>query len=115
LDCDALKALPGLNEKSIADHTALMIGKVKENIIVKRALCMSVPSDVLLVGSTHPFSLSNNILCGKYGVLLAFKSITIAKQQEIGQNLCQHIIGKIIIFYNLIFYLITIYYLFFHI
>ncbi|XP_011505574.1 PREDICTED: elongation factor Ts, mitochondrial [Ceratosolen solmsi marchali] len=93
LDSDKLKALSGPDGISIADHTALMIGQIRENINIKRALAISVPSDILLIGSTHPFSSNNNVLYGKYGVLLAFKSKALEMQQEIGENLCQHIIG----------------------
>ena len=93
LDADALKALPTIDGKTVADHSALAIGTLGENLSVKRALCMNVPSDVYLSGFTHPASTeSGPVSYGKYGALLAFK--TEENKDEIGKQLCQHIIGK---------------------
>lgn len=93
LDADALKTLSALDGKTIADHSALTIGNLGENIVVRRALCMNVPSDVKLIGITHPAPVEPSPVCyGKYGALLAFK--TEENEEEIGRQLCQHIIGN---------------------
>ncbi|CAB0035336.1 unnamed protein product [Trichogramma brassicae] len=92
LDANALKSLSAHDGISVADHSALAIGTLGENIAVKRALCMSVPNDVHLVGFSHPAaSEPGKVLYGKYGALLAFK--TQDNPIELGKQLCQHIIG----------------------
>lgn len=92
LDAEALKQIPAHDGRSIADHSALTIGTVGENIGVKRALCMSVSPDVTLTGCTHPAPINPlPASFGKYGSLLAFK--TAQPNEQLGQQLCQHIIG----------------------
>ncbi|XP_015126015.1 elongation factor Ts, mitochondrial [Diachasma alloeum] len=92
LDAEALKNLPAVDGKTVADHAALTIGTIGENIAVKRALCMSVDPSIQLVGCTHPASV-NPIPAsfGRYGALLAFKSPS--ENKTLGMQLCQHIIG----------------------
>lgn len=93
LDADALKSLPAVDGKTIADHSALSIGSLGENINVKRALCMSVAPDVYLAGCTHPAPVESvPTSFGKYGALIAFK--TAVDEESIGKQLCQHIIGQ---------------------
>ncbi|KAJ8670548.1 hypothetical protein QAD02_001807 [Eretmocerus hayati] len=92
LDSDTLRALSANDGKSLADHSALTIGTLGENIGFRRALCMCVPPDVYLAGVSHPAPAeSGPISCGKYGALLAFK--TTEDHELIGKQLCQHIIG----------------------
>lgn len=94
LDSELLKNMPAIDGKSIADHIALTIGNVGENISVKRALCMSIQDEnIELLGCTHPAPV-NPIPAsfGKYGALLAFKCQPTNK--SLGMQLCQHIIGK---------------------
>ncbi|XP_008211425.1 elongation factor Ts, mitochondrial [Nasonia vitripennis] len=92
LDADALKALKALDGKLLADHCALTIGTLGENIGLRRALCMNVPDDVILTGYTHPAPAeAGPITYGRYGALLAYK--TEETQEDIGKQLCQHIIG----------------------
>lgn len=98
LDADALRALQALDGKPLADHCALAIGTLGENIGVRRALCMNVPSDVILTGYTHPAPAETGpISYGKYGALLAYR--TEETQEDIGKQLCQHIIGKVKFFF----------------
>ncbi|XP_014204136.1 elongation factor Ts, mitochondrial [Copidosoma floridanum] len=92
LDADALKALQALDGKSVADHSALAIGTLGENILVRRALCMYVPQDTVLFGYSHPTPTeSGSTSFGRYGALVAFK--TTDDKETIGKQLCQHIIG----------------------
>lgn len=94
LDGEILKQIPAHDGKSIADHSALTMGTVGENISVKRALCMSVGSDVNLAGCTHPTPVNPlPVSFGKYGSLLAYK--TAEPNVQLGMQLCQHIIGNI--------------------
>ncbi|XP_066595658.1 elongation factor Ts, mitochondrial [Prorops nasuta] len=89
---DTLKALPAMDGKSLGDHTALTIGSVGENIIIKRATCLSTNSDVQLYGCTHPISTGSlPVSFGKYGALIALQASS--PQSSLGPQLCQHIIG----------------------
>lgn len=92
LDSEALKALPALDGKLVADHSALAIGTVRENIGIRRALCMTVPDGVNLSGCTHPSPL-NPVLTGlgRYGAVIAYKSAN--ENKLFVDQLCQHIIG----------------------
>ncbi|XP_015610522.1 elongation factor Ts, mitochondrial isoform X2 [Cephus cinctus] len=92
LDSEALNALSAPDGKLLADHSALTIGSVGENLAIKRALCMSVQPGVTLAGYSHPASIHPaSPALGRYGTLLALKG---AENNELLPNqLCQHIIG----------------------
>ncbi|XP_043287705.1 elongation factor Ts, mitochondrial isoform X4 [Venturia canescens] len=91
LDSETVKMLPALDGKTLADHSALTIGSVAENIGIRRALCIKVHPDVKLAGCTHPAPANPlSMSFGKYGAILAYKS---AKDDLLGTQLCQHIIG----------------------
>ncbi|XP_057330397.1 elongation factor Ts, mitochondrial isoform X1 [Microplitis mediator] len=92
LDAEMLKGISTGDGKNLADHVALTIGSIGENIFIKRALCMNVNKDLQLVGCTHPTPVNSlPVSFGKYGALLAFKSSPTNKL--LGIQLCQHIIG----------------------
>ncbi|XP_034943364.1 elongation factor Ts, mitochondrial [Chelonus insularis] len=92
LHTDCLKDIKAHDGKILADHVALTIGNVGENITLKRALCMKVSSPIQLVGCTHPAPVNTiPVSFGKYGALLAFKSDP--PNRLLGMQLCQHIIG----------------------
>ncbi|XP_033104794.1 elongation factor Ts, mitochondrial-like isoform X2 [Anneissia japonica] len=87
---------------SVKDITALTIGKIGENITVKRAVCMHVPVGHILGSYVHSMAKTsilktNDCSLGKYGALVAAHSIkkSSAKMQpdEFGRRLCQHIVG----------------------
>ena len=93
LDAEALKNIPVHDGKTIADHSALTIGVVGENIGIRRALCMNVSADVILSGCTHPASISTvPASFGRYGSLVAYR--TAHQKDQLGMQLCQHIIGE---------------------
>ncbi|XP_046822541.1 elongation factor Ts, mitochondrial isoform X2 [Vespa crabro] len=92
LDTDALKALPANDGKTLADHSALTIGTIGENITLRRALCMRVQGDAVVFGGTHPAPMNPiPVSFGRYGALIAVKG----KEDKmiLGTQLCQHIIG----------------------
>lgn len=92
LDAQFLKNLPAEDGKPIADHAALLIGNVGENVSLARATLFGVAPDVQLAACTHPAPMdSSRISYGKYGALLAYKSEE--GNEVLGQQLCQHIIG----------------------
>ena len=96
--------LPGEDGKLLSDHTALLIGRVGENVTLRRAYCFQASEEILVAGYTHPIPQNTNkTLFGKYGALVAFKQIlpgsteeTVTKLpvEQLGRLLCQHIIGK---------------------
>lgn len=97
LDAEALKALLAADGKSLADHSALTIGSVGENIDVKRALCINVAPDVKLAGCTHPAPVNPvPVSFGKYGAILAYRSA--GNDDLLGTQLCQHVIGNLFFF-----------------
>lgn len=89
----------------MADHVALAIGNLSENLTLRRAVCYRACDGVKLAGYTHPAPLvENKILLGKYGALIAFKESLPASDekfpmQQLGRQLCQHIVGKLNIFF----------------
>ncbi|XP_043500185.1 elongation factor Ts, mitochondrial isoform X2 [Polistes fuscatus] len=92
LDTETLKALPAKDGKTLADHSALIIGTIGENITLRRALCMRVQGEALVFGGTHPAPMNPiPISFGRYGALVAVKG----KEDKmiLGTQLCQHIIG----------------------
>lgn len=98
LDAEALKALLAADGKSLADHSALTIGSVGENIDVKRALCINVAPDVKLAGCTHPAPVNPvPVSFGKYGAILAYRSA--GNDDLLGTQLCQHVIGNLFFFF----------------
>lgn len=101
-------ALNSLEGKCLADHVAVTIGNLGENIILRRATCLNTKDTGLKVmGLTHPSNIIGlNFFSGKYGSLIVYR-----KQQkdhknnerylensnnEIIRQLCQHVIGKYI-------------------
>lgn len=92
LDTEALKVIQTANGKTLADHTALTIGNVGENIHLRRALYMSVGPGIKIYGCTHPTPINPvPISFGRYGTLIAVKSHK--NTDVLGMQLCQHIIG----------------------
>lgn len=99
LDTEALKDLPATDGKPLADHSALVIGNVGENLCVRRALCISVEEGVSLAGYSHPAPVSATAdPVGKYAAIVAFKAPEDVDQ--LGRRLCQHVIGKFHIFFT---------------
>ncbi|XP_076764219.1 elongation factor Ts, mitochondrial [Xylocopa sonorina] len=89
---ESINELCASDGKSLADHSALTIGSVGENINIRRALFMSVQPGVHLYGCTHPTPV-NPVppSFGRYGALIALKSEE--RKEILGLQLCQHVIG----------------------
>lgn len=93
--------------KSLADHVAITIGNLGENITLRRAMCLNTRDTGLnVMGLTHPSNTGSNSHSGKYGSLLIYrkqpdtekinqKSMD-SSHSEILRQMCQHIIGKCI-------------------
>ncbi|XP_012252194.2 elongation factor Ts, mitochondrial [Athalia rosae] len=92
LDSDTLKQLPASDGKSLADHSALVIGNVGENLCIRRALCVNVKDGVSLAGYSHPAPATPSAdRVGKYASIVAFSATE--KSEQLGRQLCQHVIG----------------------
>lgn len=96
---DALKNIKFSDDKTLADHLALLIGTVGENATLKRAICYKTPENVTLVGYAHstsdqPQNMEDGLF-GKYGAIAAFKSQTPidAEKHELQTKILQHIVG----------------------
>nr|ACO15630.1 Elongation factor Ts, mitochondrial precursor [Caligus clemensi] len=88
--------------KTLADLIALNIGRIGENIVLKRSVLFSVPEGVSLSAVTHPSARIDNedVLYGRLGTILAYSKDPhhgiIPEGQTVGsmaRQLCQHIIG----------------------
>ena len=98
LDSKKLNVLLGPDGKSLADHVALTIGLVGENMVLKRAILMSTSSDILLSGYSHPAPASlDEPMLGKYGAMVAIcskdKKPLTEESHDLGKQLCQHVVG----------------------
>lgn len=102
-----LLALNGVEGKSLADHIAVTIGNLGENVALRRATCLNTQNTGLnIMGLTHPSTSSNgtNFLSGKYGSIVIYrKKIDDEKmnqqplentRDEILRQMCQHVIGN---------------------
>ncbi|XP_050528888.1 elongation factor Ts, mitochondrial [Daktulosphaira vitifoliae] len=100
-----LMALSGTEGKSLADHIAVTIGNLGENLTLRRATCLNTQDTGLnIIGVTHPAnSTGNHYLTGKYGSLIIYrrhlddhnineKSLD-NSHNEILRQMCQHVIG----------------------
>lgn len=98
LDGKAVGSLAAPDGKTLADHVALQIGILGENMVLKRAVLISVSDKILLSGHSHPAPQDpNSPLLGKYGAIVAYhpkdnEPLT-DETQTIGRHLCQHVIG----------------------
>ncbi|XP_050438215.1 elongation factor Ts, mitochondrial [Adelges cooleyi] len=100
-----LMALSGTEGKSLADHIAMTIGNLGENLTLRRATCLNTHGTGLnITGLTHPANTTgNNYFAGKYGSLIIYRrhldnDIISEKSMESSHNeilrqMCQHVIG----------------------
>ncbi|XP_068140479.1 elongation factor Ts, mitochondrial [Drosophila tropicalis] len=97
-EADALKNLPTVEGRILADHLALLIGAVGENASIRRALCFKVDNGVRLAGYAHPaptnVSTTEDITqVGKYGAIMAYRSEHRLQDIEFNKSICQQIVG----------------------
>ncbi|KAK7810743.1 hypothetical protein U0070_027471 [Myodes glareolus] len=91
-----LAAGPG-TEGSLKDHLALAIGKLGENMILKRAAWVKVPSGFYVGSYVHGVTQSpslHNLVLGKYAALVVCEICEqSANLQDVGRRLGQHVVG----------------------
>lgn len=91
--------------KSLADHIAITIGNIGENVTLRRATCLNTQDTGLnIIGLTHPTNTSGiNFSFGRYGSILIYRKkfedekinqLLGSSRDEILRQMCQHVIGK---------------------
>ncbi|CAP39598.1 Protein CBR-TSFM-1 [Caenorhabditis briggsae] len=81
--------------KNMREVLSLAIGKLGENMAVKRVKAYKAPEGTTLFGASHPKDGSDELPMGRFISLVALKQTSkgsISSQQLAGQ-ICQHIIG----------------------
>ncbi|KAL7989811.1 hypothetical protein Chor_012477 [Crotalus horridus] len=85
----------------LTDQLALAIGKLGENMVVKRAACISVPENLFIGSYVHgspseSSSLLSNMLFGRYGAMVICSSSEEdpkSDMTEMSRRLAQHVVG----------------------
>lgn len=99
LESESLKNLKLDDGKTLNEHLALLIGKLGENTVLKRAICYKTTEAIKLFGMTHPAPPSlieeGKVMLGKYGTIAAFNSNTSESPEvrQVYRKVCQHIVG----------------------
>ncbi|XP_047439612.1 elongation factor Ts, mitochondrial [Mugil cephalus] len=80
---------------SLADQVALTIGRLGENMSVKRAVTVGVPADWHIGSYIHGgVSGQTEVAMGRYGALVVFQGGKEGEQDTLGRKLGQHIVGE---------------------
>ncbi|XP_041633606.1 elongation factor Ts, mitochondrial isoform X2 [Cheilinus undulatus] len=80
---------------SLADRVALTIGRLGENMSVKRAVTLSVPDEWDVGSYVHGGVNSQaEVAMGRYGALVVFQGGREGEQDMLGRKLGQHIVGE---------------------
>lgn len=95
LSSDELCKLSADEGTSLADRVALTIGRLGENMSIKRAVSLSIPAE-WDVGSYIHGGVSNQteVAMGRYGALVVFQGGKEGEQHTLGRKLGQHIVGE---------------------
>ncbi|XP_034022584.1 elongation factor Ts, mitochondrial [Thalassophryne amazonica] len=80
---------------SLADQVALTIGRLGENMMLKRAVMVGVPAEWHIGSYVHnAMSGHSDVAMGRYGGLVIFQSSLDGQQETLGRKLAQHIVGE---------------------
>ncbi|XP_023279388.1 elongation factor Ts, mitochondrial [Seriola lalandi dorsalis] len=80
---------------SLADQVALTIGRLGENMSLKRAVTVGVPAEWHIGSYVHGgVSGQTEVAMGRYGALVVFQGGKEAEQETLGRKLGQHIVGE---------------------
>ncbi|XP_029906451.1 elongation factor Ts, mitochondrial [Myripristis murdjan] len=92
---DELSKLSVAEGASLADHVALTIGRLGENMAVKRAVTVGVPAEWHIGSYVHGgVAGQTDVLMGRYGALVVFQGGKEGAQEVLGRKLGQHIVGE---------------------
>ncbi|XP_061076310.1 elongation factor Ts, mitochondrial [Conger conger] len=95
LSAEELAALSVSEGARLADLLALTIGRLGENISLKRALAVVVPADWHIGSYVHGSgSGAAGVTMGRYGALVVFQGGQPGDTQALGRRLGQHVVGE---------------------
>ncbi|KAM4613294.1 elongation factor Ts, mitochondrial [Polymixia lowei] len=95
LEAEALSKLSVGEGASLADQVALTIGRLGENMSVKRAVTVGVPAEWHIGSYVHGgVTGQTDIAMGRYGALVVFQGGKEGAQETLGRKLGQHIVGE---------------------
>ncbi|XP_058488444.1 elongation factor Ts, mitochondrial [Solea solea] len=80
---------------SLADQVALTIGRLGENMSLKRAVTVGVPPEWQIASYVHgDVSCHNEMAMGRYGALIIFQGGKEEEREALGRKLGQHVVGE---------------------
>lgn len=92
---DELSKLRMSEGASLADQVALTIGRLGENMSVKRAVTVGVPAEWRVGSYVHgAVSGQTEVAMGRYGALVIFQGGKEGELDTLGRKLGQHIVGE---------------------
>lgn len=92
---DELSKLSVAEGASLADQVALTIGRLGENMSVKRAVTVGVPAEWHIGSYVHGgVSGQTEVAMGRYGALVVFQGGKEGEQEVLGRKLGQHVVGE---------------------
>ncbi|XP_012733617.1 elongation factor Ts, mitochondrial [Fundulus heteroclitus] len=95
LSGDELSKLSMKEGSSLADHLALTIGRLGENMALRRAVILGVPSEWHIGSYVHGnISGQTEVVMGRYGALVIFQGGKDGERDTLGRKLGQHIVGE---------------------
>ncbi|XP_029947714.1 elongation factor Ts, mitochondrial [Salarias fasciatus] len=95
LSADDMNKLEIGEGTSLADRVALTIGRLGENMSVKRAVMVGIPADWRIGSYVHGgVDGQADVAMGRYGALVVFQGGKEGEQETLGRKLGQHIVGE---------------------
>ncbi|XP_024125110.1 elongation factor Ts, mitochondrial [Oryzias melastigma] len=80
---------------SLADSVALTIGRLGENMSVRRAVMLGVPAEWRIGSYVHGgVGGQHEVAMGRYGALVVFQGGQDGEQDVLGRKLGQHVVGE---------------------
>ncbi|XP_061746502.1 elongation factor Ts, mitochondrial [Nerophis ophidion] len=92
---DQLSKVRGADGASLADQVALTIGRLGENLSVKRAVTVSVPDEWRIGSYVHGgVAGQTEVAMGRYAALVVFQGGQEGQEESLGRQLGRHIVGE---------------------
>ncbi|XP_032370339.1 elongation factor Ts, mitochondrial [Etheostoma spectabile] len=92
---DELNKLSVNEGASLSDRVALTIGRLGENMSVRRAVAVGVPAEWHIGSYVHGgVSGQTEVAMGRYGALVVFQGGKETERETLGRKLGQHIVGE---------------------
>ncbi|XP_061642061.1 elongation factor Ts, mitochondrial [Phyllopteryx taeniolatus] len=95
LASDELSKLSMSDGATLADQVALSIGRLGENMSVRRAVTVSIPAEWNIGSYVHGgVAGQTEVAMGRYGALVVFQGGKVEEREILGRKLGQHIVGE---------------------